>query len=74
VPVVLILVARSFAAPDVAAALQVVAGLSAFATGWCFKFILVRRAAYNQGFALTRTPVRGAGVAGPAVKPGWTMP
>ena len=38
------------------------------------KFILVTRAGFNQGFALNHTPVRGSGIAGPAVKPGWSMP
>jgi Fe-S-cluster-containing dehydrogenase component/DMSO reductase anchor subunit len=50
------------------------AGLCAFAAGWAIKFILITRAAYNQGFALPHTPVRGSGVPGPAVKPGWTTP
>ena len=50
------------------------AGLSVFATGWAIKFILITRAAYNQGFALPHTPIRGSGVPGPAVKPGWTLP
>jgi phenylacetyl-CoA:acceptor oxidoreductase subunit 2 len=36
------------------------------------KLILVTRAGYNQGFALAHTPIRGSGIAGPAVKPGWT--
>jgi phenylacetyl-CoA:acceptor oxidoreductase subunit 2 len=35
------------------------AGVAALATGWRFKFVLVTRAAYNQGFALPRIPVRG---------------
>ncbi|MFN3655650.1 MAG: 4Fe-4S dicluster domain-containing protein [Pseudolabrys sp.] len=50
------------------------AGVCIAATGAALKFILVTRAAFNQGFALTHTPVRGAGIAGPAVKPGWSMP
>ncbi len=50
------------------------AGLSVFGAGWAMKLILVTRAAYNQGFALEHTPTRGAGVAGPAVKPGWSLP
>ena len=45
--------------------------LSAFAAGWLLKFTLITRAAYNQGFALPRLPVRGAGASGPGVKPGW---
>jgi phenylacetyl-CoA:acceptor oxidoreductase subunit 2 len=36
------------------------------------KYVLVTRAGFNQGFALARTPVRGWGAAGPAVKPGWS--
>ncbi len=49
------------------------AGVCIFAAGGALKFILVTRAGYNQGFALTHTPVRGSGVAGPAVKPGWSI-
>jgi len=41
---------------SVAAAL---AGIFALATGWRFKFVLVVRASFNQGFALPRLPVRG---------------
>jgi len=48
-------------------------GLCAFAAGWALKFIIVTRAGYNQGFALNRTPVRGSGVAGAMVKPGWVL-
>jgi phenylacetyl-CoA:acceptor oxidoreductase subunit 1 len=55
-----------------AAILFALGGLSVFATGWAFKYILITRAAYNQGFALPHTPIRGSGVPGPAVKPGWT--
>ena len=46
-------------------------GLFAFAGGWLFKLTLVTEAAYNQGFAMTRMPARGAGSSGPGVKPGW---
>jgi phenylacetyl-CoA:acceptor oxidoreductase subunit 2 len=49
-----------------------VAGVAAAAAGLGFKFLLITRAGYNQGFALPHTPVRGTGHAGPAVKPGWT--
>ena len=37
----------------------VLAGVAALATGWRFKFVLVVRASFNQGFALPRIPVRG---------------
>jgi Fe-S-cluster-containing dehydrogenase component/DMSO reductase anchor subunit len=51
-----------------------IAGACITVTGASLKFILVTRAGFNQGFALTYTPVRGAGIAGPAVKPGWSIP
>jgi len=51
-----------------------IAGACITVAGAVLKFILVTRAGFNQGFALTRTPVRGTGIAGPAVKPGWSIP
>lgn len=45
--------------PAAAIALQGLAGGLALAGGLWFKFTLVTRGAYNQGFALTRLPVRG---------------
>jgi len=68
------LVALGLILPVAGAALFALAGLSVFATGWAIKFILITRAAYNQGFALPHTPIRGSGIPGPAVKPGWTSP
>jgi phenylacetyl-CoA:acceptor oxidoreductase subunit 2 len=59
---------------DLTVPLFFVAGLAAAAAGLGFKFLLITRAGYNQGFALPHTPVRGTGHAGPAVKPGWTLP
>jgi phenylacetyl-CoA:acceptor oxidoreductase subunit 2 len=35
------------------------AGLAALLTGWWLKFVLVTRAALNQGFSLPQLPVRG---------------
>jgi phenylacetyl-CoA:acceptor oxidoreductase subunit 1 len=55
------------------APLLFVAGVAAAVAGLGFKFLLITRAGYNQGFALPHTPVRGTGSAGPAVKPGWTL-
>jgi phenylacetyl-CoA:acceptor oxidoreductase subunit 2 len=46
-------------AGDVARFAAPLAGIAALATGWQFKFVLITRAAYNQGFALPRLPVRG---------------
>jgi Fe-S-cluster-containing dehydrogenase component/DMSO reductase anchor subunit len=71
-PVVLVAIGLWLTAA--AAALFALAGLCVFAAGWAIKFILITRAAYNQGFALPHTPIRGSGLPGPAVKPGWTLP
>jgi phenylacetyl-CoA:acceptor oxidoreductase subunit 2 len=37
----------------------VLAGIAAMLTGWRLKYVLVTRAALNQGFALPQLPVRG---------------
>jgi phenylacetyl-CoA:acceptor oxidoreductase subunit 1 len=50
----------------------ILGGLLAVVTGWAFKFGLITKASFNQGFALNRTPARGAGKSGPGIKPGWT--
>jgi phenylacetyl-CoA:acceptor oxidoreductase subunit 2 len=39
--------------------LLAVAGVCVAATGAAFKFTLITRAAFNQGFSLPRLPVRG---------------
>lgn len=57
--------------PRGVALLGFVAGLSALLGGWYLKLGLITRAAYNQGFALPRTPARAPGHAGPGTKPGW---
>jgi len=57
-PLVVLLLAH-FVAPQLAPAAAMLAGAAALAAGWHFKFTLVTRAAYNQGFALPRLPVRG---------------
>jgi phenylacetyl-CoA:acceptor oxidoreductase subunit 1 len=67
-------VALGFVLTTVAPLLFALGGASAFAAGWALKFLLVTRAAYNQGFALKHAPVRGTGIAGPPVKPGWILP
>jgi phenylacetyl-CoA:acceptor oxidoreductase subunit 2 len=51
--------------------LAVLAGVLAVATGGWFKYTLVCRAAFTQGFALLRTPSRGEGNAGLGMQPGW---
>jgi phenylacetyl-CoA:acceptor oxidoreductase subunit 2 len=52
----LALLVASALLPEAAA----LAGVAAIAAGWRFKFVLVARASYNQGFALPQLPVRGA--------------
>jgi len=37
----------------------ILAGIAAILTGWRLKYLLVTRAAFNQGFALPQLPVRG---------------
>ncbi|TAK66468.1 MAG: phenylacetyl-CoA:acceptor oxidoreductase [Betaproteobacteria bacterium] len=53
-----LLLAGLFAA-DIARSALLLAGVGALATGWQFKFVLITRAAYNQGFALPHLPVHG---------------
>ena len=47
------------------------AQLAQVAAGWQMKYSLVCRAAFTQGFALPKQPVRGNSRTGPGVKPGW---
>jgi len=42
--------------------------------GALFKYTLVCRAAFTQGFALPRTPARGRSTPGPGLRPGWEKP
>jgi len=65
------LIVLAFITTNPATALFPIAGLCIAGAGAALKFVLVTRAGYNQGFALVHTPVRGSGIAGPAVKPGW---
>jgi phenylacetyl-CoA:acceptor oxidoreductase 26-kDa subunit len=60
VPLVLVAVAVTGLGPGAgAAAMLAAAGLLVAATGVLFKFTLITRASFNQGFALSRLPVRG---------------
>ncbi len=52
--------------------LAALAGALAAAAGAWFKYTLVCRASFMQGFALPRMPTRGGGKPGAGVKPGWT--
>ena len=55
----LALLAIGLLLPGLAPGADMLAGLAALAAGWRLKFVLVRRAAYNQGFSLPQLPVRG---------------
>ena len=47
------------------------AGLGAVLTGWNFKYTLITRAAFNQGYAINKMPARGAGKSATGIQPGW---
>lgn len=41
-------------------------------TGWAMKYMIVTKAAYNQGFAIAHRPERSAGAGGgEGAAPGW---
>ena len=69
----MVLLTSGFILQDVARALFAIAGVLVFASGWVLKFILVTRAAYNEGFAIERIRGHGSGIATAVVKPGWTF-
>lgn len=71
VPLVLLFIALASSSTRVVFWLGAISALAAIGSGWLFKLVLITRAAYNQGFALPRLPVRGSGSAGPAARPGW---
>lgn len=66
----LAMLALWFGIPGQGAILLLTAVFAAGVGGW-LKYTLVRRAAFTQGLAINRIPVRGRGPAGPSVKPGW---
>ncbi|MBK8908127.1 MAG: polysulfide reductase NrfD [Rhodospirillales bacterium] len=68
----ILLIAGGLAFPPLLTPGFVLGGLLAMAGGWAFKFTLITRAGFNQGFAIRHTPARGAGPGGPGVKPGWS--
>jgi phenylacetyl-CoA:acceptor oxidoreductase subunit 2 len=67
----LAVVAAVLAPAPIAVWFALVAAAFAVGGGWGFKFLLVARAAFNQGFALPVLPLRGRGKTGSAAKPGW---
>jgi phenylacetyl-CoA:acceptor oxidoreductase subunit 2 len=66
------LIALGFFAASGITIVFTLAGLCIAFAGSALKLTLVTRAGFNQGFALKHTPVRGSGIAGPAIKPGWS--
>lgn len=56
-----VLLAVSFGAPGAATALVGLAGIAAIAGGVLWKFTVIVRAGYYQGFALGKLPQRGSG-------------
>lgn len=66
-----LLVIGALMTPKLSTELGVAAGVLAAISGWFLKYIIITRASYNQGYALTRTPARGGGKPGPGTKPGW---
>ena len=61
--------------PAVADIAYAAGGALVLAAGGAFKFVLVCRAGFNQGYAVARLPARGAGTSAPGIKPGWkTVP
>ena len=67
------LLAAGWLLPAIAGPAFALAGLIAFGGGWAFKYTLITRAAFTQGFAVSHMPARGSGTAAPGVKPGWTV-
>lgn len=67
----LALALAALALPEQRFVLGAVAGVFAAMGGWFIKFVIVTRAAYNQGFAIAHSPARGGGLPGPGTKPGW---
>ncbi len=51
----------------------VAGGILALATGWNFKFTLITKAAFDQGYAIERMPARGFDNNVTGIKPGWTL-
>lgn len=52
-------------------ALAAIGGLLAALAGWLFKFAIIVKAAYTQGYAIQHTPARTPGYAGAGGHPGW---
>ncbi len=51
--------------------LLAMAGLGAAVTGWIFKYRLITKAGFTQGYAINKMPARGAGKSSAGIQPGW---
>ncbi len=69
----MVLLAAGFLLTPFFPALLLVASALIVASGWWFKYTLIVRAAFNQGYSLERMPARGAGTAARGIKPGWVI-
>jgi phenylacetyl-CoA:acceptor oxidoreductase 26-kDa subunit len=69
-PLALLMIAA--VAPVVGTPLAAVGSLLALAAGWHLKYMLITRASYNQGFAISRSPARTPGFSRAGTRPGWT--
>ncbi|MCP4471949.1 MAG: phenylacetyl-CoA:acceptor oxidoreductase [Gammaproteobacteria bacterium] len=68
----LVLVAGGFMLPEIGHILYPLAGLGALLSGWLLKYVMINRAAYNQGYAIEHSPERSAGSGGgQGAAPGW---
>lgn len=72
VPLVLLFLGLAWSSTAAIFWLGGISALAVLSSGWLFKVVLITRAAFNQGFALPRSAVRGTGSGGPATKPGWS--
>jgi phenylacetyl-CoA:acceptor oxidoreductase subunit 2 len=71
-PIVLLFLGKSY--PAYQLPLAAAAGFFMVLCGWFCKYQIILRAAYSQGYAISRTPARGGGKPGPGLKPGWRLP
>ncbi len=68
----LVLVVGGFMLPETSHILYPLAGLGALLSGWLLKYVIINRAAYNQGYAIEHSPERSAGSGGgQGAAPGW---
>ena len=67
-----LVIAAGLAAGQFNPSVLVAGAALALVTGWAFKFTLITRAAFNQGYAINRMPARGGGQSGRGIKPVWT--